>query len=60
MKIPNSEKSKKELVAAVLLKLCLAQFPAKLSLENTLHILDRTNQRVQWSAVEDVQLSLKW
>lgn len=49
----------KELVAAVLLKLCLAQFPVKISLENTLHILERTNQRAQWPAVEDVQLSLK-
>lgn len=59
MKIPNNEKTMKELVAAVLLKLCLAQFPVKISLENTLHILERTNQRAQWPAVEDVQLSLK-
>lgn len=59
MRIPNKEKSMKELVAAVLLKLCLAQFPVKISLENILHILERTTQRMQWPAVEDVQLLLK-
>lgn len=60
MKIPNKEKSMKELVAAMLLKWCSAQFPVKISLKNALHILERTTRRAQWSAVEDVQQLLKW
>lgn len=41
----DSKQRDKEFVKAMLLTLCLTQFPSKISLEDTLHVYERTTQK---------------